>query len=210
MQSLTQIIIGSLMLSAVHVAIPNHWLPLIALSKSENWSKSETLWITAITGAAHTLSTIILGVVIGLLGYELSDRHQQLMMYGAPALLVLVGMIYFLYGLRAHAHQHFPGEEKISQKRTKAALILTLSFAMFLSPCLEIEAYYFTAGQLGWIGISTVSLIYFLFTVIGMVILVFLGMKGMKKLEWEFLERHEHKITGGILIFLGVLTYLVH
>jgi len=62
-----QIISGSFLLSIVHAAIPNHWLPLVAVSKSEQWRLSETLTITAITGFAHTLSTIIIGLIIGRL-----------------------------------------------------------------------------------------------------------------------------------------------
>ena len=45
-----QILIGSLVLSLIHAAIPNHWIPLIAKGKTEKWTLKETLSATLITG----------------------------------------------------------------------------------------------------------------------------------------------------------------
>ncbi len=42
---MVQLLVGSIVLSLVHAAIPNHWLPIIAVGKSERWSRAEILWI---------------------------------------------------------------------------------------------------------------------------------------------------------------------
>jgi hypothetical protein len=81
---------------------------------------------------------------------------------------------------------------------------------MFLSPCLEIEAYYFTAGTHGWPAIIGVSLVYLVVTLSGMLLLVYLGFRGLEKLRWTYLEHHEKQVTGITLIILGILAYLVH
>ena len=80
---------------------------------------------------------------------------------------------------------------------------------MFFSPCIEIEAYYFTAGTLGWPGIVTVSLVYLVVTVGGMVLLVDLGLKGAAKIRSDFLEHHEKAVTGLLLVGLGLLALFV-
>jgi uncharacterized membrane protein len=80
---------------------------------------------------------------------------------------------------------------------------------MFLTPCIEIEAYYFQAGTIGWTGIFIVSLVYLLTTVIIMLLLVFFGMKGIGNFKSHFLEHHEKAITGTVLIGLGILAFLV-
>jgi cadmium resistance protein CadD (predicted permease) len=80
---------------------------------------------------------------------------------------------------------------------------------MFFSPCIEIEAYYFTAGILGWLGIAIVSIVYLIVTVLGMLLLVDLGRKGAEKIEWQFLKEHEKKIMGVVLIVLGVFAYYI-
>ena len=73
---MTQLLIGSLLLSSIHALIPNHWIPLVAIGRAQGWSRSETLVITGISGLAHVISTILIGVIVGLLGHRLSISHS--------------------------------------------------------------------------------------------------------------------------------------
>ncbi len=204
-----QILIGSLVLSIIHASIPNHWIPFVLIGKTENWTRKTTLWVTAITGSAHTASTILVGVFIGLVGYRLSSSHEFLTRTIAPSILVILGLIYIIIGLKKSLHHHAPVKIELAHNKSKIAIITSLCAAMFFSPCIEIEAYYFTAGFLGWSGIAGVSIIYLIVTVLGMVLLVDLGRKGVEKIKWHFLEYHEKKITGIVLIVLGILVYFV-
>ncbi|RJP72793.1 MAG: hypothetical protein C4539_03025 [Ignavibacteriales bacterium] len=213
MTGLFQIITGAFLLSIVHASIPNHWIPLVALSKSENWSSRLTLNITAISGFSHTLSTIIIGIIVGFLGYRLSGSYSMIVGIIAPSLLILLGVIYLVLSIRENKHHHHHHSHEInideSKKKTTAAIISTLVISMFFSPCLEIEAYFFVAGNLGWNGIIAVSLIYTSITIAGMLILVWLGMKGVKKIRSNFLEHHEKTITGALLILLGIIAFFI-
>lgn len=205
---MVQLIIGSFLLSLIHAAIPNHWIPLVLISKAEKWTSSETISATAITAIAHTVSTIGLGVIIGLIGYQLSNTYDVITHIVAPLILIFMGLIYFSLDLK-HSHHEHMSEEKKLPKKSKLAIIITLSTAMFFSPCLEIETYYFTAGTLGWKGIAVVSIIYLLVTVSGIVILVALGCRSIERFNWHFLEHHEKRITGIVLIALGILAFFV-
>jgi len=207
-----QVFIGSLILSTIHALIPNHWMPLIAVGKTEKWTQQQTLWATVITGFAHTLSTIIIGVLVGLTGYKLSARYPATSETIAPTILITMGVIYTMLDLRKHQHHHdFGGAAKQAKNgRSRWIAILTsLSIAMFLTPCLEIEAYYFQAGTIGWTGIFIVSAVYLIITVAVMLSLVSLGLKGVAHLRSGFLEHHEKRITGLVLILLGVTALFV-
>ncbi len=211
MTGLSQIIIGALMLSIVHASIPNHWIPLVALSKSENWSEKFTMGVTAIAGFSHTLSTIIIGIIVGFFGYKLSSSYAFIVGVIAPTILIILGLFYFILNFRQNKHQHH--HEIViddTKKKTTFAILLTLVISMFFSPCLEIEAYFFVAGKLGWEGIIAVSIIYTIITVAGMLLLVWLGLKGVKKIKSHFLEHHEKAITGILLIVLGIAGYFIH
>ena len=210
-----QIFIGSLVLSLIHASIPNHWIPLIALGKTEKWTQRQTLLATVITGFAHTMSTVFVGIVVGLIGYKLSARYSLISETIAPFILVGLGIVYLFLDFRGSQHHH--GEEGHnhysvsvkSEKKKWIATLTSLSIAMFLTPCIEIEAYYFQAGTSGWTGIFIVSVVYTLTTVIVMLILVYLGMKGINSFKSHFLEHHEKSITGTVLIALGLLAFLV-
>jgi hypothetical protein len=206
-----EILAGSFLLSIVHASIPNHWLPLVAISRSENWHRGETLGATAIAGVAHTLSTIIIGIIVGLLGYKLAENFELVTAIIAPSILVVLGLIYLILGLTGgHHHHHSHDLEKEAKKaRTKTAIIATLALAMFFSPCIEIEAYYFNVGSHGWMGIVSLSLIYLVVTVTGMVLLVDIARQGAAKINAHWLEHHERTITGVVLILTGVAAYLL-
>ena len=175
---------------------------------------NETLGATAITGFAHTLSTVIIGIIVGFVGIKLADNYNVIMTYIAPAILIAIGLVYIIVNFISYHHHHHHHHEhglpkSRSNTKSKVAILSSLSLAMFLTPCIEIEAYYFQAGLIGWNGIFIVSAVYTLTTVMLMLVLVYIGIKGTQRLNSHFLEHHERLITGGVLVVLGVLAFFV-
>jgi nickel/cobalt transporter (NicO) family protein len=215
MDAIIQIFLSSVLLSVVHAAIPNHWLPLVAIGRVEKWNERETLSVTAITGMAHTISTIIIGIVVGLIGYKLSESYHFISHTVAPTILVMLG-VFYLYQDYSHSkihhnheHSHINVDEIVKKNKTKRSIVTTLSIAMFFSPCIEVEVYYFTAARLGWVGIIIVSATYFFITILGMMLLVKIATQGVQKLQLHFMEHREKLISGLILIIVGLLAIFV-
>jgi len=207
-----QIFFGSLLLSLIHALIPHHWIPIIAIAKTEKWNNREALSATFITGVSHMISTIIIGIIVGFVGIKLAESYSYITTVAAPTILLVIGVIYLILDFRAskHHHHHFDlDEEKLKNKKSKTAIITSLSVAMFLMPCFEIEAYYFQAANFGWPGIFVVSAVYLVMTLLFMFALVLLGLKGINKLNLSFLEHHSKRVTGIILILLGFAAYFV-
>lgn len=203
------VIISSIVLSIVHALIPNHWLPIVAVSRAEKWSRATTLWATAISGIAHIASTIIIGILVGFAGYRLSSAYEWISTVIAPAILIGLGIFYIAKNFltRHHHHDHFG---KIPKNKTIAAVIISLSIGMFFSPCIELESYYFTAGIYGWMGILIVSLVYLSVTVSAMVILVAVALQGMNRFNFDLLEKNEKAVIGIVLVAIGILTFFIH
>ena len=211
MEDIIQILIGTSALSLLHAAIPHHWFPIVTISRTENWSYGETMLVTVVTGISHTVSTIAIGVVVGLIGYKLSSAHDFITKIAAPSVLVVLGLIYIFLGFKTqnHDHKHHIKNAKAIRK-SKLTIVIPLSTAMLLTPCTEIEAYYFTGGALlGWLGIITVSIVYLMVTVFGMIALVHIGYRGLYKLKSNFIEHFEKQIAGVVLVVLGIVMYFV-
>jgi nickel/cobalt exporter len=207
-----QIFLGSLLLSLIHALIPHHWIPIIAISKTEKWSTKETLSATFITGVSHMISTIIIGIIVGFVGIKLAESYSHITSVAAPTILLFIGIIYLILDFRStkRQHHHFDLEdEKLKKKKSKTAIITSLSVAMFLMPCFEIEAYYFQAANFGWPGIFVVSAVYLVMTLLFLFALVLLGIKGVNKLNLSFLEHHSKRVSGIVLIALGFVAYFV-
>ena len=203
-----QIISGSLLLSLVHAAIPNHWLPIVAIGKSERWTMRETLNATVLIGAAHIASTIIIGVLIGLAGFRLSSNHAELAHWIAPVVLAVLGLIFIASDFIGKGHRHHNHFDETGG-RSKRAIIGSMVVAMFFSPCIELEVYFLPAGAFGWSGILTTSVIYLFATVSTMLLLVYVGTKGLSRLNWHIFEHHQKTLTGAILIALAALSFII-
>ena len=170
-----QVLAGALILSVVHGLMPDHWIPLVAVSKIEKWSRRESLFATILVDIPHTISTILIGIIIGLIGYKISS-YEIIGRIAPPSILVVLGLIYiFLDFKRLHQHRNFIKPGVLSGK-SKFAIIAPLAIALFLSPCVAIGAYYFVAGGFGWFGIAMVSATYLIVTIGIMDLMVNLGL----------------------------------
>lgn len=208
---LWNLLIGSILLGSVHAAIPNHWLPVVLIGRAEGWSARETLGVVALSGFFHTLSTVVLGIVIGAIGMEVSEQLEAQTRLVASLLLVFMGLIYFAMhdanaGSPDHPHEHVP---KGLAGRSKMTIITTLSVAMLFSPCLEVETFFFTAGTLGWTAVITLAVTYTIVTIACMVALTAVSFRGLARVDWHWLDHNEKRLTGGILIAIGILTFFI-
>lgn len=200
------IISGALIISLLHAVIPNHWLPIIAIARKEQWTTAEVTKVTFACAMAHGISTILIGVVLGFLGAKLNDDLTHFTNIIAPIVLIAMGLI-FIY--RHHRHKHFHITEEIKKKKTKTAIITALVIAMFFSPCMEIEAYFLLAGtQAKWL-VWFIALLYLSITTTGMVLLVRFAFKGILKLNWHSLEHNAGIITGLTLVATGIITFFI-
>lgn len=186
--------------------IPNHWLPVLAIGKKDNWTLKEVTRVTFISGLAHALSTIIIGIIIGLLGLQLADKIEYFTKVIAPSLLILLG-IFFIY--QHHRHKHFHLHNVPKPSIPKRRIIMALVIGMFFSPCMEIEAYFLVAGAKGIWAVLSIAALYLVITVSGMVLWVRLAYKGMLKLNWHNLEHKAGIITGWTLIITGIISFFI-
>jgi len=201
------IIAGSIILSLLHATIPNHWLPVIAIGKKEKWSVNEVTRVTFIAAIAHGLSTVIIGIILAFIGARIADNIEYFSHFFAPVILILLGIV-FIY--RHHNHHHFHLDENLKKKYSKKKIIIALVLAMFLSPCMEIEAYFLLAGaQAKWL-IWFIASLYLVITTTGMVLLVRFAYMGILKLNWHSLEHNAGIITGVTLVATGILAFFIH
>ena len=200
------LITGSLILSVLHALIPNHWLPVLAISRKENWTLSQTTSVTFISGLSHALSTVLIGIIIGMLGVTLAEHIESFTHLVAPLILISLG-IFYIYQHHRHKHFHLHAHPKPSSRNK---IVLGLVIAMFFSPCFEIEAYFLMAGAHGWKQVALLAILYTVVTVTGMVVWIRLAFKGLFRLNWHALEHNAGIITGITLILTGIASFFIH
>lgn len=203
---MAQIIIGSLFISLLHAFIPNHWLPVLAIGRKEGWSLAETTRITFIAGLSHVISTVMIGLLVGLIGQELSVHLDTFTHIIGPSILILLGA----YFIREHyRHHHFHISQKQLAGKSRKSIVIALMISMFLSPCMEIEGYFLLAGAEGWHIMLLISAMYSVITIAGMLIWIRIVYKGLLKWNWHKWEHNAGIITGLALVITGILSFFI-
>jgi nickel/cobalt transporter (NicO) family protein len=155
---------------------------------------------------SHALSTVLIGIVIGLLGITLAEYIEDFTHIIAPLILISLGCFY-VYQHYRHKHFHLHGQPKPSSRNR---IVIGLLIAMFFSPCFEIEAYFLMAGAHGWKHVTMLAILYTVVTVLGMVVWIRIAYKGLVKLNWHTLEHNAGIITGVTLIVTGIASFFIH
>ncbi|MFL5740510.1 MAG: hypothetical protein ACJ75B_09865 [Flavisolibacter sp.] len=202
------VITGTVLLAMVHALIPNHWLPLVAVARAEKWKLRDMTTITFISASAHVLGTVVLGILLGLIGKELREKYGSTINVASSVLLIMFGLIYYTVNL---PHHHHSSQKDVMQyNRSKKKWILIFIFMMFLSPCLEVESLFLSAGAYGMGLVGLLSLIYAVVSISGIMLLVNLGYKGINLLGANFIEHNEKRISGIVLIIVGLISFFLH
>ena len=202
------VLAGTFILAIIHALIPNHWLPLVAVARAEKWKAKDVTSITFLAALAHVLGTVALGLVLGYIGKELEEDYGQIIHVTSSILLIVFGLIYFSVNL---PHHHHSGQQDVAAyKRSRQRWILIFIVMMFLSPCLEVESLFLSAGVYGMGVVTGMAIVYAVVSISGILLLVNLGYKGANLLSAEFIEHHEKRISGIVLILVGIASYFMH
>jgi hypothetical protein len=196
---------GALLLSLLHATIPNHWAPVLAVARAEKWPLRRAVGVTAVAGLAHVLSTVGIGLALGLLGWQLSGRFARAAGWVGPGLLIGIGVLYAFSG-RGHTH---PDPSPVQLRRSRRRVVLGLAATMFLAPCLEIQTFFLAAGTHGPAALAGLMGVYLLASVSAMCALVALAYRGLGRLRLDGLARHERRLTGAVLVLVGVAGFFV-
>jgi len=202
------VITGTVLLAIVHALIPNHWLPLVAVARAEGWKQREVTSVTFLAALAHVTGTVILGMVLGFIGKELQEEYGKIIYLVSAVLLIVFGLIYFTVNLPHHHHSE--QKDVAAFKRSKRKWIFIFIVMMFLSPCLEVESLFLSAGVYGMGTVTLMAFIYAIVSIGDILLLVNLGFKGVNLLPAQFIEHNEKRISGAVLILVGIISFFLH
>lgn len=206
METEATILSGVLALSLLHVVVPSHWLPIVALKPRFGWTEGETIQVAFQAACAHVAGTLMLGLVISYASLLLANRTSFVLEWVAPLTLIGLGA-YFLVHHALHKHFHLGHESELKTASPKRAVWL-LAGMMFLSPCLEVEGYFVLAGSLGPSVILETCLVFGIISIVGITLGVWLALKSLSKIPTHFIEHYAGLLSGLVLIGCGVLLLL--
>lgn len=218
------LLFSAITISFLHTASgPDHYLPFIVLSKSHHWSRAKLIFLTVVCGLGHVLSSVLLGSIGLLLGWQLAklnwfqDYRGLVSSWG----LLAFGIIYLCWGIyqayRNKPHKHFDvmgddvyvyehkhGELVYPQKRVKVTpLVLFAIFVMGPSEPI-IPLLFYSGTQHSITEIFILVTVFTSFTILTMLTMVMIGTYGFSYFNTEKLERYVHAIGGFVVTCCGM------
>ncbi len=220
---LITLMLSTIAISFLHTATgPDHYLPFIVLSRSQKWSITKTIIITTACGFGHILSSVSVGLIGVVLGWQLSklswfEGHRGNI---AAWCLLGFGVAYLLYGLwkanknKPHKHfdvmnenvyvyEHCHGDIVASKSRVKVTPLVL--FAIFVMGPTEplLPLLFYSGTQRSYLEVIVLITVFALCTVLTMLTMVLLGIYGYSFYDTEKLERYVHAIGGLVITICG-------
>ena len=114
------LVITAFSIGLMHTLLgPDHYVPFVAMSKSNGWTTRKTLLITALCGLGHVSGSVVIGLFGCLLGTAVFqiESLESFRGDGAAWLLIGFGLAYFTWGVvrairnvpHSHLHTHADG-----------------------------------------------------------------------------------------------------
>lgn len=221
-------------LGLVHTAVGvDHSLPFIVLGRSQGWPLRKTLWVTALCGLAHVLSSVLIGSVGLALGHAASQLEAVESTRGgwAAQLMIALGLAYGVWGLframrarpHAHPHAHHDGTVHLHEhdhrgahshahvpRAAKTLTVIGLVIVFALGPCeVLIPLLLVPAFEQHWLTAAAVAAVFGGTTIGTMLGIVALGSWGLKWRGVAALERHLHTVAGFTIAASGLAIQLL-
>ncbi|MDQ6768193.1 MAG: hypothetical protein M3Z41_10330 [Candidatus Eremiobacteraeota bacterium] len=103
------LILAVLVVGVLHTLVPDHWVPITLIARQRGWSTAQTARAAALAGLGHTLSTLLIAVVLWVAGVAFAARFGHAVNLLASIALIGFGAWVAIGALRelaAESHHH--------------------------------------------------------------------------------------------------------
>ena len=229
MAELNILLTTAITIAFIHTLIGvDHYVPFIALSSANGWQIKKTLFIVFLCGIGHVMSSVVLGFAGIALSAGLASLVDIESMRGliATYFLIAFGLVYTIYGIRravknkthnhitpdghtiTHAHlKNGETHEHGKQGSKKSTNIFWGLFVLFvLGPCEPlIPIIMYPAATHNLFALVLVTACFAFCTISTMLLMTFLGIKGIRLLKIKSIERYSHVLAGSAILLCGIM-----
>ncbi|MHB8646692.1 MAG: MntP/YtaF family protein [Thermomicrobiales bacterium] len=90
----------------LHSVLPDHWVPLAVIGRTERWSVLHVARVSALASAGHVAASVILSAIVAAVGLEFQHQIETEQGRFIGVVLVFTGIGFLVWGLTGHGHSH--------------------------------------------------------------------------------------------------------
>lgn len=205
----------------------DHYIPFVVLSKANAWSLRKTMWIVLVCGIGHVLSSAVFGYFGILLSQSVTYLVDIESIRGSLATYFMIGfgLVYTLWALRdiylhkphkhmvdgheiMHDHHTIESTETHIDEKPKSNqnVIWGLFILFVLGPCEPlIPLLMYPAATENTGALIGVTLAFSFCTISMMLLLTWIGIKGLSIIKVNFLDKYSHALAGSAITICGLM-----
>jgi len=209
--------------AVLHSILPDHWVPLAVVGRTQRWSVLRVARVSALASAGHVLASVVLAGIIAAIGLQFQRQLEAQQGHIVGAVLILTGLGFLIWGLTGHGHGHghdhdhghadghdHDDDTASASRQTLARRLAAIAvpFGVAASPDLTILPVALAASAVGRgavVGVIVVFAVVTMATFIGLTVLATLA---GYQIKGEWLERNANTITALVLIAIGLVAYV--
>jgi ABC-type nickel/cobalt efflux system permease component RcnA len=103
-------------IGVLHTIVPDHWAPIALIARQQGWTRGEVARAALVAGSGHTVSTLLIGLIVWVAGVAFATRFGNLVSTVSSLALIAFGGWIAVSSLRelrtgarhghGHAHDH--------------------------------------------------------------------------------------------------------
>ncbi|HEY7993883.1 MAG: hypothetical protein ACHQY2_04905 [Candidatus Eremiobacterales bacterium] len=94
------LVIAVAAVGVLHTLVPDHWVPIALVSRQQGWTRSQTARAAAIAGVGHTVSTLVIALLVWIAGALFAERFGRAVDLVTSWALILFGAWVVIGALR--------------------------------------------------------------------------------------------------------------
>jgi hypothetical protein len=215
-----------------HAILPDHWVPLAVVGRTQNYTLRRVARLSALAGIAHVFVSLILGAIVIAVGLQFRSAVESAQSTIIGGLLILTGLVFAGLHLTGRGHTHGPGgghthgdHEHGAHKahahshdhdhvhapagggRARHLATIMVPFGAAASPDLTILPVFLAATAAG-VFAAVGALVVFSAVTIGTIIgLTLFACFGGYQVHGQWLDRWGNILTAGVLVVIGSLVF---
>lgn len=218
--SVPLLIIAAGTVGFLHSILPDHWVPLAVIARTQRWSIAHVARISVLASVGHVLTSLVIAGIIAAVGLRFRSAFETQQSHIVGAILVLTGLGFLVWSLTGHGgHSHGPGEHShesghgagatpVERSAVQRFAAIAGPFGAAASPDLTILPVALAASAIG-LGAVLGTLVAFTIATLGtFVVLTVAATLAGYQVKGEWLEEHGTLITAFVLISIGIVVYL--
>lgn len=188
-----------------HTLVPDHWAPISLLGRQQGWSRKRVALSAAGAGLGHTLSTLLIGIVVWLAGVAFAARFGTLVSIASSLALIGFGAWMALSSLREIRAGNEPAIGAAPEQHDGSRKRLGLLLILGSSPMVEGIPAFFSAAKFGWPLLTAMSILFAISTIGTYVALCVLSSAALNRVRFGAVERYGEVLSGTLIALVGAL-----